>query len=169
MNQPSVIRYGDGKPFGLRRLLARYGLMLRECPQGQPIDGSFWGDEEAGLIGSEVFVREDTPLHSVLHEACHFVCMDQSRRTALDRDAGGGYDEENAVCYLQILLSGHIDDFGPQRMMQDMDRWGYSFRLGSARLWFEQDAEDAREWLMQHGIIDGKGMPTWRVREDCRT
>ena len=27
-----------------------------------------------------------------------------------------------------------------------MDAWGYSFRLGSARAWFEHDAEDARQW-----------------------
>jgi hypothetical protein len=31
--------------------------------------------------------------------------------------------------------------------MADMDAWGYSFRLGSTRAWFEADAEDAREFL----------------------
>ena len=30
------------------------------------------------------------------------------------------------------------------RMWRDMDDWGYSFRLGSAQQWFEQDADDAR-------------------------
>ncbi len=28
-----------------------------------------------------------------------------------------------------------------------MDAWGYSFRLGSTRAWFEGDAQDARAWL----------------------
>jgi len=35
-----------------------------------------------------------------------------------------------------------------------MDAWGYSFRLGNSRAWFEQDAADARAWLQQHGILD---------------
>jgi hypothetical protein len=37
--------------------------------------------------------------------------------------------------------------------MQDMDAWGYTFRLGSARAWFEEDAEDARTWLQQRGLL----------------
>ena len=39
-------------------------------------------------------------------------------------------------------------------MMQDMDSWGYSFRLGSAQAWFERDAEDARHWLLLRDVID---------------
>jgi hypothetical protein len=34
-----------------------------------------------------------------------------------------------------------------------MDAWGYSFRLGSARAWFEQDAEDARAFLEARGLL----------------
>ena len=49
-------------------------------------------------------------------------------------------------------------------MMQDMDTWGYTFRLGSARAWFEQDAEDAREWLLGHGLITRTGEPIFRTR-----
>jgi hypothetical protein len=49
-------------------------------------------------------------------------------------------------------------------MMQDMDSWGYSFRLGSARAWFEQDADDARQWLQRHQLIDAQQQPTWRLR-----
>jgi hypothetical protein len=51
-------------------------------------------------------------------------------------------------------------------MWADMDAWGYSFRLGSARTWFEQDAEDARNWLIQHGLIDQDERPLWRLRLD---
>ncbi len=37
---------------------------------------------------------------------------------------------------------------GRERMCRDMDEWGYTFRLGSAARWFEQDAEDAHDWLI---------------------
>lgn len=148
-----VTRFSESDPVLLQRLLSRHGLSIRMVRPGEEIPGSFWGDEEAGLIGGDVVVRPDTPLHSLLHEACHYICMDDERRAGLDTDAGGDYDEENAVCYLQILLADEIPGFGRHRMMEDMDAWGYSFRLGSARAWFEQDAADAREWLLSRGII----------------
>jgi hypothetical protein len=49
-------------------------------------------------------------------------------------------------------------------MFDDMDRWGYSFRLGTARVWFEQDAADARAWLQRRGLIDERRQPTGAVR-----
>ena len=154
---PSVIRYCDADVDSLRTLLARYGLSIREAPRDRPIPGSFWGDEEAGLLGDTVIVRADTPLHSILHEACHYICMDEARRAGLDTDAGGDDDEENAVCYLQILLADELPGLGRARMMADMDTWGYSFRLGSARAWFEQDAETAHEWLRRHALLTAEG------------
>jgi len=86
------------------------------------------------------------------------------RRAKLDTDAEGDYDEENGVCYLQILLADHLDNMGKDRMMSDMDSWGYTFRLGSAKAWFEQDAEDAKQWLIDHNIIDVQQKPTWQYR-----
>ena len=80
-------------------------------------------------------------------------------------DAGGDYDEENAVCYLQVLLADYIDNFGQQRMFQDMDRWGYTFRLGSARAWFEGDAGDALAWLVENSLVDDRQQPNWKLRE----
>jgi hypothetical protein len=159
-----VTRFSECDSALLGRLLSHHGLTIRTVPQGQDIPGSFWGDEEAGLIGDQVVVRPDTPLHSLLHEACHYICMDDERRKGLDTDAGGDYDEENAVCYLQILLASEIPGFGRKQMMEDMDAWGYSFRLGSARAWFEQDADDARVWLLKRGIIDESGGPIKRSR-----
>lgn len=166
MKQPQtlVTRFDDSDTTAMRQLLSRYGLEIRQAADEQQIEGSFWGDEEAGLLGNQLVLRSDTPLHSILHEACHYICMDQSRRDGLDTDAGGDYDEENAVCYLQILLADEIPQFGRDRMMKDMDAWGYSFRLGSARAWFEQDAEDAREWLLKHGLITEDLKPTLEVR-----
>ena len=145
----------------LDTLLKRYSMQLSQIPLDQPIPGSHWGDSEAGLIGATLYVRPDTPLHSALHETCHYICMDQQRRVQLHTDAGGGYDEENAVCFLQILLADYITGSSRQRMMQDMDSWGYSFRLGSAKAWFENDAADARQWLLDKNILNRDNSPTW--------
>ena len=166
MNEPGadVMRLETSDQGAIKRLLGRFGLVLEACANDQSIPGSFWGDEEAGLLGARLLARPDTPLHSILHEACHYICMDGARRARLDTHAGGDYDEENAVCYLQILLADELPDSGRSMMMRDMDRWGYSFRLGSARAWFEQDAEDARAWLLRHGLIDQTDSPTFRVR-----
>lgn len=160
-----VVRLAEiGEP-ALRNLLDRYALELRIVPAGAEIPGSYWGETEAGLIGDTLFARLDTPVHSVLHEAAHFVCMDAERRRVLNRDAGGDYAEEDAVCYLQILWSDLFAGFGRERMWQDMDAWGYTFGLGSAQRWFEEDAEDARAWLERHAIIDTAGRITGKRRE----
>src|ERR1035438_4645630 len=145
------------------RLLAGYGLDMRLVAAGEAIDGSFWGDSEAGLRGNTLFARHDTPLHSILHEASHFICMTPERRVGLDRDAGGDDAEESAVCYLQAPLAGEWPGLGRARLCADMDAWGYSFRLGSTRAWFESDAADAREWLLKRGITDGAGAVTGTV------
>ena len=155
---------GDIDADALQELLGRYGMRLEIVPANAAIPGSFWGDSEAGLIGERLLARLDTPVHSILHETCHYICMDAARRTGLHTDAGGDYAEENGVCYLQILLAEYIAGVGSARLMQDMDVWGYSFRLGSARRWFHDDAEDARDWLMRHRLIDAAGHPSWQLR-----
>ncbi len=160
----SVLTCGEIGAAQLRAVLDPFGLALTWVVDGQPIAGSFWGDREAGLIGNQLLVRRDTPVHSALHEACHYICMDAARRAAVDTDAGGDYDEENGVCYLQVLLAIHIPKCGDRRMFSDMDAWGYTFRLGSAEAWFRRDAEDARQWLASRGIIDQENNVTWRLR-----
>lgn len=148
----------------LQQLLKPYNLIVHYVDNDAELAGSFWGDPEAGLLDNQLYVKPITPVQSALHEACHYICMDQQRRKNLNTDAGGGYDEENGVCYLQIILAGIIPECGQARMMQDMDSWGYSFRLGSAKAWFEQDADDARQWLEKHQIIDSQQRPTWKLR-----
>ena len=148
----------------LTRLLGPYGLQVEEVPPMTVIPGSFWGAPEAGLVGRTLHVRADTPVHSALHEACHFICMDDGRRRALDTDAGGDIPEENAVCYLQALLADRLPGYNRQRLFADMDSWGYSFRLGSAAAWFNSDAADARDWLLRHELIDTLDRPTGRCR-----
>lgn len=155
---------GDVPLASIQALLRKFGLLLTVESPEQPITGSFWGDREAGIVANNVFVRSDTPIHSLLHEACHMICMDEERRSGLDRDAGGDDMEEAAVCYLQILLADEIDGVGRERLMQDMDDWGYSFRLGRTGLWFAKDAEDAVQWLQHKGLIDDAGMPTFTRR-----
>ena len=160
----NIARFFGTDPAPLVQLLSQFGMAIRQAPPGLPIPGSYWGEDEAGLIGNELVLRPDTPLHSILHEACHYICMDDKRRSCVDTDAGGDYDEENAVCYLQILLADEIPGFGRDRMMEDMDAWGYTFRLGSARDWFEQDAKDARDWLLGRGLITSSRKPTPIIR-----
>jgi len=149
---PAVLRLADIDPADLRSLLAAHGLAVDCLAPTADIPGSYWGESEAGLVGDTLYVRPDTPLHSALHEACHWLCMDAGRRRSLDTDAGGDDVEEGAVCYLQILLADRLPGVGRARLMQDMDAWGYSFRLGSAAAWFESDAEDAQAWLRSRGL-----------------
>ena len=138
----------------LRLLLADFGLELARVADKTTIPGSFWGDAEAGLRRDTLFVRGDTPVHSALHEAGHYVCMNARRRAELDTNAGGDYAEENAVCYWQIQICDDLPGMNRATMCADMDAWGYTFRLGSAAVWFAHDAEDARAWLLEAGLID---------------
>jgi hypothetical protein len=147
----------------LSLLLDKFGLELVLSAADAVIPGSFWGEREAGLIGSKIYARLDTPLHSVLHEGAHFVCMTTERRAGLHTDAGGDDAEESAVCYLQILLAKTLR-LGLPRICGDMDAWGYSFRLGSAARWFAADAEDARAWLRERGLIDAQGAVAYTLR-----
>lgn len=151
-------------PRVLESLLSRYGLDVVTVAAGEPLRGSYWGDPEAGLADDRLYVRPCTPVHSALHEACHYICMDPHRRAGLDTNAGGDYDEENAVCYLSVLLADWVEGFGSARMLEDMDAWGYTFRLGSARAWIECDAEEVAAWLRDEGLVDAWLEPTWRLR-----
>jgi hypothetical protein len=137
----------------VRELLARHGVRVELVADGQPIPGSYWGEPEAGLIGSVVHVRRDTPVHSLLHEACHLLVMPATRRNAVHTNATDSVAEEDAACLLQIMLADEIPGVGSERLMADMDAWGYTFRLGSAKAWFEQDANDARAWLIDRGLL----------------
>ena len=149
---------------GPAALLARFGVDLEKVADGETIPGSYWGEPEAGVIGRRVYVRDDTPVHSLLHESCHIICMDDERRQSLNRDAGGDDLEESAVCYLQVLLADELDRVGRDRIMLDMDAWGYSFRLGSTSRWFTEDADDARRWLLEAELLEPSGKPAFRLR-----
>jgi hypothetical protein len=148
----------------IESLLDRYGLSIEVQPDGEAITGSFWGDSEAGVVGCTVHVRRDTPVHSLLHETCHIICMSGDRREQLQTDAGGDDLEEAAVCYLQVVLADELDGVGRDRLIADMDSWGYSFRLGDTRSWFERDAEDARKWLIDQGLLRTDKTPVYRLR-----
>jgi len=159
---PSVLTLKQIDSDNLSRLLSQYQLRLIIVDE-ENIPGSFWGDSEAGLVGDKLYARLDTPIHSIMHESCHYICMDQNRRAKLDTNAEGDYDEENAVCYLQILLADDIPEMLQNRMMSDMDLWGYTFRLGSTQNWFEQDAEDALNWLITHQLLT-QDKPNYQLR-----
>ena len=162
--EPDVVRVHDIDASAIAALLARFGLKLEVLADGVEIPGSYWGECEAGLIGDGLYARGDTPLHSILHEACHWITCTPERRAKVHTDAADSEDEEGASCYLQIVLADDLPSFGRERALVDMDAWGYSFRLGSAKAWFEQDADDAQAWLLGEGLIDGDGRCRHRVR-----
>lgn len=146
-------------------LAARYQLTTVKVGAGAAIPGSYWGESEAGLIGDDLYWRADTPLHSLLHELAHCICMDPARRSILDTDAGGDDEEECAVCYLEVLLAEYLPAFGADRCLADMDAWGYSFREGSATAWFNGDGREAKSWLLGHRLIQSDGTPSWLKRK----
>jgi hypothetical protein len=159
-----VLRVGDEAHESIGTLVRKYGVTLRHLADPENVPGSYWGESEAGLQGNDLYVRADTPLHSLLHELSHYICMSPDRRAGLDRDAGGDDAEECAVCYLQILLADELPVLGRERMLRDMDSWGYTFRLGSAGAWFGEDAADACIWLRRNDVIDEHQRPTFRVK-----
>lgn len=146
---PDVATVADIGFAAAAHLLARFGLRFEAVADGAAIPGSYWGECEAGLIGETVHARADTPVHSLLHEAAHLLVMPAERRARVHTDASDSQHEEDAACYLQILLADHLPGIGRDRLMADMDAWGYTFRLGSTRAWFEGDADDARAFLQR--------------------
>ncbi len=160
----AVIALEDLEREEVAALVAQYGVRLVELAPHEAIPGSYWGEPEAGLVGDTVYVRADTPAHSLLHELSHYVCMDDERRASLATDAGGSDEEECAVCCLQVLLARRLRGFGAERCLHDMDEWGYSFREGSASAWFHGDGVHARGWLFIHGLIDSKHQPIAKLR-----
>lgn len=148
-----VLLVGDIDRAALTRLLGEFALNLVDIDGGAAIPGSYWGEPEAGVIGDVVYARADTPVHSVLHEASHLIVAGPQRRAGIHTDASDCDREEDATCYLQIVLAGRLADVGSARLMTDMDAWGYSFRLGSTQAWFERDAGDARSWLVDRGLL----------------
>ena len=150
----AVLRLADIAFDDAAALLARYGLRLARVADGAAIPGSYWGEPEAGLVGSTVHARGDTPIHSLLHEAAHLIVLPPARRDAVHTDATDSIEEEDAVCVLQMLLGDALPGVGGLRVLADMDAWGYTFRLGSARAYVERDADAAWHWLAGRGLVD---------------
>lgn len=151
--QASVVLVAALRLDALSQTFGPKGLTLTLVAPEESIPGSYWGESEAGLIQSTLYLRADTPVHSVLHEASHYLCMDAVHRDTLHTDAGSSDAEENAVCYLQCLLADEIDGYSRERCFSDMDAWGYTFVLGTARAWFERDSDDARAWLVDRHLM----------------
>ena len=152
--ESNILCVGDTDFSALESLLGLHGLSLHSVADDTPIPGSYWGECEAGIIGTTVHARGDTPVHSLLHEACHLIVLPPERRAAVHTDATDSVAEEDAACYLQIVLAAALPGVGSARLMADMDAWGYTYRLGSTRAWFEHDAEDARQWLLERGLLE---------------
>ena len=148
-----VLRLHDIAIADVASLLSRYGLRLELVADNAAIPGSYWGDPEAGVIGDIVHARPDTPVHSLLHEACHLIALPPELRASVHTDATDSVEEEDAVCVLQALLGDALPGVGRARVLADMDAWGYTFRLGSAAAYFERDAEAAWTWLIERRLV----------------
>jgi len=131
--QDDVLRLSAIDIESVRRLLDANGLSLVRVDEHAAIPGSYWGEPEAGVVANTVYVRDDTPVHSLLHEACHLIVAPAERRARIHTDASDSQAEEDATCYLQIVLAAQLPGVGSARVCADMDRWGYTFRLGSAQ------------------------------------
>jgi len=165
MAEPStVLRYRDIDPQEIAELLALFQLEISITEGKRDIPGSYWGGEEAGMIGNQLYLRTDTPIHSILHECSHYICMDNERRISLHTNAYSDDDEENAVCYLQVLLAQKLPSISIERLFSDMDSWGYSFRLGSTKNWYLEDAFEARDWLLKNRLINKQCLPLLHLR-----
>src|SRR5690606_35293918 len=114
---PAVLLFRDIPEPPVRALLASHALELVVVSDGAPSPGSYWGEPEAGIIGSTVSVRPYTPVHSLLHEACHLIVLPPRRRAAVHSDATDSVDEENAVLVLQVLLSEQLPGVGRDRAL----------------------------------------------------
>lgn len=152
--QQAVLLLRDISVTHVASLLARYDLQLELVEDNTPIPGSYWGDPEAGVIAHVVHARNDTPVHSLLHEAAHLIVLPRECRDTVHTDATDSIEEEDAVCVLQVLLGDALPDVGCDRILADMDVWGYTFRLGSAAAYVLSDADDAWTWLRQRGLAD---------------
>lgn len=150
--EPEVLRLRDLDFAAVAALLARHGLELHRVEDDASIPGSFWGEPEAGVIAHRVYARGDTPIHSLLHEAGHLIVLPPEKRATVHTDATDSVIEEDATCCLQIILADELPGVGRERLMADMDAWGYTFRLGSTQAWFERDAEDAKAWLLERNL-----------------
>ena len=154
----SILTLADIAFADVGALLASFGLQLQHIDDGAPIPGSYWGEPEAGVIGDSVYARDDTPVHSLLHEAAHLIVLPPERRAIVHTDATDSVEEEDAVCVLQSLLGDALPGVGAARVFADMDAWGYTFRLGTARAYVEHDAATAWAWLQHRGLATADRM-----------
>ncbi len=159
-----MVYYKDLSSESIKHLLGHYGIRLHCLQFDMDIPYSFWGEPEAGRLGENLYLRDDTPIHSILHESAHYVCMPEQQRHNAEVDAKGSAMEENATCYLQVLLSNHIHGYSRKQLMKDMDDWGYSFRFGSTHDWFTKDAKEVKDWLISHNLITDRNEVTWQLR-----
>ncbi|MEL6447517.1 MAG: hypothetical protein AAFQ62_06165 [Pseudomonadota bacterium] len=136
----------------LEAWLATHGIKLVPHGCAEDLPGSYWGAPEAGIESDQLHVRDDTPLHSLLHEACHLVCARAAGRPDFARDAGSDEREEDAVCLLQLMVADRLPHVGWRRLAVDMDAWGYRFMVGSTAAWFGRDSVAARDWLVSKGL-----------------
>ena len=120
------------------------------------------------MIGATVYARADTPVHSLLHEAGHLIVLPPERRAARAyRRHRFGRRRRRGLRAAGRCSATRCRASAATRVLADMDAWGYTFRLGSARAYVEHDAADAWRWLREHGLVDAGGCAHPRAAPAC--
>jgi hypothetical protein len=62
------------------------------------------------------------------------------------------------------LLADEVEGYDQEQLLNDIDAWGYSFRMVSAHRRFTHYAEEVQKWLIDHNILNIHGELTWNLR-----
>lgn len=128
-------------------LFVCFDLWFECVVDGELIFGSFWGDEEVGIIGIIVYVCGDMLVYLLLYEVCYLIVLLLECCVVVYIDVIDLIEEEDVICYLQIVLVDVFLGVGCDWLMVDMDVWGYLFWFGLICVWFEQDVENVCQFL----------------------
>ena len=133
-------------------LLARYGLAARARRRRRADPRQLLGRTRSRPDRPRVHARDDTPVHSLLHEAAHLIVLppERARRAYRRHRFGRGRRRRLRAA---VAARRRPARRRPRALMADMDAWGYTFRLGSARAYFERDAEDAGPGCSARGLV----------------
>lgn len=148
-----IICVGDIVFVDVQCLFVVYGFWLYYVVFGELIFGSYWGELEVGIIVSNVYVCDDMFVYLMLYEVCYLIVLLLEWCVQVYIDVIDLVVEEDVICYLQIVLVGQLFGVGSQWLMVDMDVWGYMYWLGFMKVWFEQDVEDVKVWLVECGLL----------------
>jgi len=142
--------------------LDRYGLSLHLVAPDEVIPARI-GASARRADGIQIFARLDTAGAFGAARGRPFYLHDAGTARRLGYRCRRRSCGRECVCYLQIILAQSLPNVGRERMCRDMDEWAIRSGWEAPRSGSIQDAEDARDWLMRHGVLDSQSRPTYAV------